>query len=144
MSGTALAQMVTPLVIANPTKPAAPKAGGSGGPVVAATFTQAQSNRGADTYTQNCVACHGPNLNDGEFGGPPLIGTEFDQKYFNQTADTLYGFMSAAMPPDRPGQLTPQAYADIEAYIMSRNGVQPGTTELPSNLTTLATLTLKQ
>jgi mono/diheme cytochrome c family protein len=142
LSSSTIAQIVTPLVIPNPPKAAPPKPGATG-PVVPATFTQAQANRGATSYTQNCATCHGPNLNDGEFGGAPIAGTEFKQKYFGLTADALFGFISSAMPPDRPGQLTAQEYADLTAYILSRNGVQPGTTELPTSLDTLATLTVQ-
>ena len=34
------------------------------------------------------------------------------------------------MPPADPGQMSGQAYADLEAYILQANGLEPGTTEL--------------
>jgi mono/diheme cytochrome c family protein len=108
-----------------------------------ATFTQAQVEGGRASYSQFCVDCHGANHDDGEFGGAPLKGTAFKDKWFGVTADALYGFVSTAMPPDRPGKLNPQTYADLVAYILSRNGVQPGASELPSDLEKLATLTVQ-
>jgi mono/diheme cytochrome c family protein len=141
LSTDALAQIVTPLEIPAPAQQAAPKAG-TAGATAPASFTQAQFNRGAASYARNCVTCHGPNLNDGEFGGAPLTGNAFKAKYFGTTVDALYGFMSSAMPPGRAGQLTPQEYADLTAYIIGRNGVQPGSTELPSNIDALAKLSL--
>lgn len=113
-----------------------------GGPK--ASFTDAQADRGHAAYSSNgCVDCHGAHLNDGEFGGPPLKGSSFQEKYFNTTADALYGFMSSAMPPDRPGQLNPQTYADIMAFILSNNGVQAGAAELPADIDALGKLTVE-
>jgi len=42
----------------------------------------------------------------------------------------LYGYVSLAMPPDRPGQLSPQTYADLVAFILSNNGYTAGDKEL--------------
>ena len=39
--------------------------------------------------------------------------------------------MRAKMPPDRPGKLNPQTYADLTAFLLANNGFQPGPTELP-------------
>lgn len=109
-----------------------------------ASFTSAQADRGLAEYKRSCLDCHGANLDDGEFGGPPLRGSMFESKYFGVTADALFGFMQAAMPPDRPGRLSAQTYADLTAYILSKNGVQPGATELPSDLDALAGLTVSK
>lgn len=120
----------------------------AGAPVMAqdarASFTAAQAQRGLAEYKKSCLDCHGANLDDGEFGGPPLRGSTFESKYFGVTADALFGFMSSAMPPDRPGRLSAQTYADLTAYILSKNGVQPGSTELPSDLEALAGLTISK
>ena len=109
----------------------------------AVSFTSAQVDRGHTEYARSCVDCHGANLDDGEFGGAPLKGNSFKAKWFGMTADALYGFMSSAMPPDRPGRLSPQVYADLEAYILAQNGIQAGTTELPGDLDKLAGLMVK-
>jgi len=36
-------------------------------------FTQVQATRGQAAYTESCAACHGPNLDDGQFA-PPVKG----------------------------------------------------------------------
>ena len=104
------------------------------------SFTQAQVDRGSAEYKRSCLDCHGAALDDGEFGGAPLKGTGFKEKYFGTTADALFGFMQAAMPPDRPGRLSPDVYADLAAFILSKNGITPGATALPSDLDALSGL----
>lgn len=107
------------------------------------SFTAEQADRGRAEYKRSCLDCHGAQLDDGEFGGAPLKGNSFREKWFGMTADALYGYISSAMPPDRPGRLNAQTYADLTAYILSANGVQPGTTELPADLDKLAELTVE-
>jgi mono/diheme cytochrome c family protein len=97
----------------------------------AVSFTSEQVDRGRADYRRNCLDCHGASLDDGEFGGPPLKGVSFQEKWFGTTADGLYSYISTMMPPDRPGRLSPQTYADVTAYILSANGIRPGATELP-------------
>lgn len=97
------------------------------------SFTAAQVSSGAAEYKRSCLDCHGANLNDGEFGGPPLKGTSFQEHYFGTTVDALYGFISAAMPPDRPGRLSPETYAALTAFILSKNGIAPGGAALPTD-----------
>ncbi len=104
------------------------------------SVTAAQVERGRAEYRRSCVDCHGASLDDGEFGGAPLKGNSFREKWFDTTADALFGYLSTAMPPDRPGRLSAQAYADLAAYILSVNGLQPGTAELPADLDKLAEL----
>jgi S-disulfanyl-L-cysteine oxidoreductase SoxD len=96
-----------------------------------ASFTAEQAARGETDYQRNCQDCHGANLDDGEFGGAPLKGSYFAQHWGSGTAYALVGYMKIKMPPDRPGQLSPQTYTDLAAYILSRNGYAPGSSELP-------------
>jgi hypothetical protein len=46
------------------------------------------------------------------------------------------------MPPDRPGRLTPQTYADITAFLLDRNGYKSGSQELPADLGKMSTMSL--
>jgi mono/diheme cytochrome c family protein len=105
-----------------------------------ATYTDAQAARGKLAYTRDCLDCHGAELNDGEFGGAPLVGSYFDEHWGGLTVDALFGYLSSAMPPDRPGRLTPQTYADITAFILERNGIPSGSQELPADLEAMATM----
>jgi mono/diheme cytochrome c family protein len=107
-------------------------------------FTQEQADRGHAIYRRNCQDCHGVNLNDGEFGGAPLNGQYFASHWGNGSVAALYGFMRAKMPPDRPGKLNPQTYADLTAFLLARNGYQPTPTELPPDPETLARMDLRR
>lgn len=89
----------------------------------APTYTAAQANTGRDEYVTYCVDCHGKNLNDGEFGGPPLIGQAFRDKWLGRPASALLGYVAAAMPPEARGRLPRETYGEIVAYILSANGV---------------------
>lgn len=109
-----------------------------------ASYTEAQAERGHQQYKARCLDCHGENLNDGEFGGAPLKGSEFESKWFDGTADSLYSFMVNAMPPDSPGSLSEGNYADILAYILSRNGIEAGASELPKSEDALGKLVIKR
>lgn len=107
-------------------------------------FTQEQADRGHAIYRRSCQDCHGANLNDGEFGGAPLNGQYFSRHWGSGKAAALYGYMRAKMPPDRPGKLNPQTYADLTAFLLVRNGYQPSQTELPPDPDALAHMDLKK
>jgi mono/diheme cytochrome c family protein len=107
-------------------------------------FTQEQSDRGHAIYRRNCQDCHGSDLNNGEFGGAPLVGQYFARHWGNGSVAALYGYMRAKMPPDRPGKLNPQTYADLTAFLLARNGYQPTQTELPPDAAAQALMDLKR
>src|SRR5215813_8935758 len=93
-------------------------------------YTTAQAERGQASYRQSCQDCHGSSLDNGEFGGPPLKGGYFRTRWGSGTVAALSGYVSLTMPPDRPGQLSPQTYADLVAFILSGNGYTAGNKEL--------------
>ena len=93
------------------------------------SFTKSQAERGKGVYTNSCSSCHGTNLDDGEFG-PALRGASFQKKWGVQSPGALFSYMVQKMPPADPGQMSGQAYANLEAYILQANGLESGTTEL--------------
>ncbi len=95
----------------------------------APSFTASQAERGKTAYNQSCANCHGSNLNDGEFAAA-LKGAAFQKKWGGQSPAALFSYMLQKMPPAGPGTLGGQTYADLEAYILQANGVEPGATEL--------------
>jgi mono/diheme cytochrome c family protein len=111
---------------------------------VALSFTAAQADRGYADYAHNCLDCHGSNLDNGEFGGPPLKGASFLRHWDAANVGALFGFMKAKMPPDRPGQLNDETYADIIAYILGENGYRPGDKELPAEMNAQQAMSLKR
>jgi cytochrome c len=108
------------------------------------TFTVEQAARGEALYRHSCQDCHGSELDNGEFGGPPLTGTYFSDHWGAGNVAALYSFTKAMMPPDRPGDLSPQTYVDLTAFILSRNGYKAGGKELSADLDALAQMSLKK
>jgi mono/diheme cytochrome c family protein len=108
------------------------------------SFTQAQAERGEASYQHNCLDCHGSTLDNGEFGGPPLKGASFARHWDAANVAALFGFMKAKMPPDRPGQLNDETYADLIAYILDENGYKPGDKELPPDVNAQQAMSLKK
>jgi mono/diheme cytochrome c family protein len=96
-------------------------------------FTEEQVERGRAIYQKNCQDCHGTTLDNGEFGGAPLKGSYFRQHWGAGDVSALFGYVNALMPPDRPGQLSPQSYADLTAFLLSSNGYAAGSEELTAD-----------
>jgi mono/diheme cytochrome c family protein len=108
------------------------------------SFTPGQAERGQAAYQHNCLDCHGSTLDNGEFGGPPLKGSSFARHWDAANVGALYSFMKAKMPPDRPGQLNDETYADLIAYLLGENGYQPGDKELPADVNAQQAMSLKK
>jgi len=111
---------------------------------VPVTFTAEQAERGQAAYRANCQDCHGTTLDNGEFGGPPLKGGYFRGHWGVGGLAALSGYLSLTMPPDRPGQLSPQVYADLLAFLLSSNGYPAGDKELPADPDAQGRMTLKR
>ncbi len=108
------------------------------------TFTEVQAAEGKITYQRNCEDCHGSTLDNGEFGGAPLRGLWFRNKWGGGSVAGLYAYTKARMPPDRPGGLSDKVYADVVAYILSVNGYKAGNQELPTDPRAQLPLSLKR
>jgi mono/diheme cytochrome c family protein len=108
------------------------------------TFTSDQAARGLAAYRRACQDCHGYDLGNGEFGGAPLNGQYFARHWGNGSVVALYNYLLAKMPPDRPGKLNPQMYADLVAFLLSKNGYASGTAELPPNQDAQQHMSLKR
>ena len=90
-----------------------------------------QAGLGRIAYLENCAACHGENMDDGEF--VPLKGVAFREQWRATSMEELFIVTSATMPQDRPGRLDDETYAAILAYVLQENGSEPGDTELPAD-----------
>jgi mono/diheme cytochrome c family protein len=107
-------------------------------------FTQEQVERGKSIYQKNCQDCHGSTLDNGEFGGAPLKGSYFRQHWGAGDVSALFGYVNTLMPPDRPGQLGAQSYADLTAFLLSNNGYAAGAEELTANEDAQRKMTMKK
>ena len=95
-------------------------------------FTERQALDGEGVYYERCSVCHGPNL-EGDEDAPPLAGAQFSVIWEGQTLGELFDRTQAGMPQDAPGSLSREAYRDVLALLLLRNGFPPGAEELPSD-----------
>jgi mono/diheme cytochrome c family protein len=107
------------------------------------SYSREQADRGEKRFEKYCVDCHGADLKGGLNGGPPLRGGKFDQDFGGGPASALFLFMSTQMPPESPGRFSESVYADLMAYVLKRNGFQPGAA-LPSNVDALDNLVIEK
>ncbi len=118
-------------------------ASGAGG-TAPVSFTADQAGRGSDIYAERCVQCHGDTLDNGEFGGAPLNGKYFKQHWGGGSVAALIAYMKAKMPPDRPGSLTDQSYADLASFLLDANDYPKGDKELPPDTPSQQAMSLKR
>jgi alcohol dehydrogenase (cytochrome c) len=102
----------------------------------AGAFTAAQAQSGLAIYNQSCSACHGVSL-QGVGDSPALSGGTFLLKWGPKMVSELFGVILQTMPPTNPGSLDEAAALDTTAYILQRNGAQPGEQALTSGVSTL-------
>lgn len=98
---------------------------------VPAIYTAAQATAGAAVFSQNCAVCHGAAL-EGE-AGPTLVGQSFASAASSYTVGAIFGEIAEQMPAGAPGSLTHDQYADVMAYILSKNGYPAGSVALDYN-----------
>ncbi len=101
-------------------------------PLTAPTYTAAQARRGEAVYMAQCAACHGDQLDNGQFAAP-LVGPAFEAHWGAGGLDGPFEVMTTQMPPTNPGALPAATYADLLAFLLSRNGLPAGDKELPAD-----------
>lgn len=91
-------------------------------------YTAAQAVRGEETYMGICVACHPPGT---------YTGAAFATAWGGRPLSELFLLISETMPKQDPGSLTPREIAQAIAYVLERNGIPAGKTELPEDAASL-------
>jgi len=99
-------------------------------------YTKAQGQRGETVYFSTCVKCHRPEMTGSQIV-PPLVGEVFLGRWNRRTAGDLFEWVRTSMPPGHDVALSPQDYADVLAYIFTRNDFPSGREEMPADFTTL-------
>ena len=94
-------------------------------------YTDAQAERGRPLYMQSCAICHSADLS-GTFETPPLVG-RFMPYWSGSTLDSLFDYVSTAMPLHNPGALSAGANTDIVAFILKSNDLPSGSKELSAD-----------
>jgi len=102
-------------------------------------YTDAQAERGRGAYSQSCISCHRDDLK-GDGTAPSLVGESFAFLWGDMTVGALFDRTRKIMPPERPGSVPAQSYADIIAFILQKNAFPAGERELDANSETLAQL----
>ena len=110
---------------------AAPQASMAQTSAAPSLFTADQVARGELRYGQECLSCHGEDLDDGDLG-PPLRGSDFHTHWGDVAA--LFSYTKSTMPQNNPGSLTNGDYAAFLALLLQNNGYEPGAPELPRPL----------
>ncbi len=88
------------------------------------SYTVEQATRGQRIYGAHCANCHGVELEGAV--GPTLAGARFLHSWAAKGASDLYYILRTTMPKPATGSLSKEAYADVLAFILQRNGVPPG------------------
>jgi len=102
-------------------------------------YSAAQATRGEAVYTEKCSSCHAPDLT-GDGQAPALTGKEFQTGWNDQTLGDFFERISTTMPADAPGSLKPAETADVIAFILKKDSMPAGETELAPDPSALKTI----
>ncbi|MEO8450989.1 MAG: PQQ-binding-like beta-propeller repeat protein [Gemmatimonadota bacterium] len=107
-------------------------------------YTTEQANRGRTIYGTYCAGCHGTGLEGAV--GPALAGPVFLRKWGapGRDAQKLFHLIRATMPKPAVGSLSPEAYAQVFAYVLKRNGLPAGDDALDGSAAALQAIHLDQ
>ena len=97
-----------------------------------ASYTLAQAAAGEAAYQQQCVACHGDNLEGFELA-PSLSGDFFTRRWGGKAVAELAAELRR-MPPEQVDGLDDRVYSNILAYLLQQNGTEAGDNPLPSEV----------
>jgi mono/diheme cytochrome c family protein len=98
-------------------------------------YTEAQAEKGAAVYAQDCAGCHGADLQGAS--GPAVAGTAFlnKTKTLEWSVENFRHVVTSTMPRSNPGSLSDEQYADVIAYLLAADCFPPGNTPLPDKAT---------
>ena len=106
-------------------------------------YTAPQAERGRSAYMQSCSSCHADDLR-GRSTAPSLIEESFLFLWSDMSVGDLFERTRMLMPSDRPGSLPSATYADIIAFVMSKNGFPAGSTELSADVASLKQIVITE
>lgn len=95
-------------------------------------YTTAQAERGKATFDLSCSRCHNSDLSGSE-RGPTLTGDKFLANWLDGSLEALFSFIRDSMPQGSANIVSDASKVDVLAYILQRNSLPPGKTELTAN-----------
>ena len=131
-SATPTAEGASPSEPAPASEPAAPAVATS---VWDGVYSEGQRLRGEETYLTKCSSCHTRALRGGIII-PALVGEEFVDKW--SSVGDLFEQARMTMPPDINQRLSREEYADVVAYILSKNEFPVGESDLATEFSALS------
>jgi mono/diheme cytochrome c family protein len=93
-------------------------------------YTEAQAERGANSYQDHCSECHGTQM-QGREEAPTLKQGAFVYNWDGMPVSVLFQRLRETMPLDDPRGTPRKVKADILAYIMKQNNFPAGKVPLP-------------
>lgn len=96
-------------------------------------FTEQQVANGRQIYRDTCQMCHGNRLTNGQFG-TPLKGSFFHNNWKGKSLGELVQHAYEEMPPDNKMSMELQQYAEVVAFILSKNDVAPSDAPIEADL----------
>src|SRR6185503_6655510 len=110
-------------------------------------YSETQARRGEQVFKTECSYCHKEDLSGGFFDdglgrAPALAGRRaFDSSFLDRwggmTLADLVSTIAATMPQKRPASLSLENYVDVASYVLSKNEVPAGATDLPGDVDAL-------
>lgn len=87
-------------------------------------FTADQARQGQEEFEETCARCHNSDLSGDR--GPALKGDRFMTSWGSRDVYRLFSKIKEAMPPNRPGSMSDEAYLSIVTHILQTNGFPVG------------------
>lgn len=110
---------------------------------------EADLERGAEVYAEECAGCHGPDgRGDPAVDAPPVMGPDalptepepdMDRERRFETGEDVLEYVAETMPVDDPGGLEDEDYREVVRYLLARNGF-----DVPAELTDEEAATVRE
>jgi mono/diheme cytochrome c family protein len=115
------AQAVAPAAVPGAAPSSAAPDIAAGPSTLDSVYTADQAARGKDVYLGSCRSCHTPASH---------TGATFEKRWRGKHLSDLYTYVATKMPGNDPGSLSPDAVADVVAYLLQLNAMPAGAQEI--------------
>ena len=106
-------------------------------------YTDDQARRGQRVYERECAECHLADLM-GDGIAPALVGRSFFFRWSDLSVADMIVAIRTTMPEGAPASLSAAGYVDISAYLLEKNTVPSGDTELPIDMDDLGDIAITE